>query len=115
MSTNIPFTERLIRCLSSAGRWFVSVAWEKSRRRADPVRRRTRAGAPPLQDGAAHWDDAQIRACLQAELQVIRMKAHLALIQATLAHAIELRRLGGAAGVESGERAETRAARDGTS
>lgn len=105
MSTDETTIDRLLRCLIAGIDCCRSRANGLGRHRPGSLRWQPQADGGQVPTPAEIWDDAQVRACLEAKLTEIRMKDRLASIREAQAQAVELRRLG-ATEVERGDPAE---------
>lgn len=105
MSTDNTTIDRLLRCLIAGIDWCRSRANGMGRYRPASLRWKPQADDGQVPSPAEIWDDAQVRACLEAKLAEIRMKERLVLIREAQAQAVELRRLG-TTDVERGDPAE---------
>lgn len=94
MSTDETTIDRLLRCLTLGIDWCRSRATGMGRYRPGSLRWKPQADEGQVPTSAEIWDDAQVRACLEAKLAEMRMKQSLVFILEAQAQAVELRRLG---------------------
>lgn len=89
---------RLMRGLQTAIERSAAPREDKNHKRSDPPPQSSRTAADKRPERATIWDDAQLNACLQSHLMMLRMQARLTFIQENLRYAIARRRPGAAAG-----------------